>query len=183
MQLGERSSWFMDVLPPPDLVPKHKLICIDQADNMAPWGISKNGPGPQMKDRCALIFKRSKIRKGANGKSMVYSDASGGQSSEPTTYPVADIAVVPMVPWTERNKLVVSTLREHQYWNAARKRVLDWLRGALPSWGLPLDSEKIVLGEVTKTTHHQWDKGYNTLLSHSKIIVTCNPATWEGDQV
>jgi hypothetical protein len=184
MQPNEMSSYFMeqDFLPSLDLVPKKKLICIDQGDNMNPWGISKDGPGPIMIDRCALILKRSKVQK-RDGASQFYSEKVGGQYSEPVAYPIADIAVAPLVSWEEREHPVTCTLRDHNYWNAARRKVLGWLRESLPQLGIPVDGEKVHLGEYTKTTHHEWDKGYNNLLSHTKILVTCNPATWEGDQV
>ena len=188
MQPGERSAYFMeqDALPPEDLVPTEKLICVDQADNANPWGFSKEGPGAWMKDRCSIIFKRSKVSKHyKTGKSLQFRKQVGNQPSEPTMYPIADIAVVPWVKWEDRDHPVVSTLRHTSYWNVARKKILGWVRDSLTKLGIPIEGPgaKVHLGEFTKTTHHEWDKGYNNLLQHSKILVTCNPTNWEGDQV
>lgn len=96
---------------------------------------------------------------------------------------MADINVGVRQPWDRRTTKVLATLREDNYWNAARKRVMTWLRQAMGDWDMAIDGKIVVVGEVSKTTHHSWDNVYKEALHNSQIIVTCNPATWEGDQV
>jgi hypothetical protein len=82
MKPAPNSDAFIDHMPPKEVVPKEKLICIDQADNMAGWGISPKGPGAVMKDHCAVIFKRSTVMK-VGGVSKRYVERHSGQTNNP----------------------------------------------------------------------------------------------------
>ena len=43
------------------------------------------------------------------------------------------------------------------------------------------ESNSVFLGQVDDTTRHSLSAPYFTLLSQSKIVVTVNPPSWEGD--
>ena len=76
----------------------------------------------------------------------------------------------------ERNTLITSVLRTEGTHNKVRSRVVDWTKSFIEQHGL---KNKSSLGDVSSGRRF-----YHTYLSHladSKIIVTCNPWSWEGD--
>jgi len=77
-----------------------------------------------------------------------------------------------------RDVVLSCTLRKTQPWHFNRKRVLELLE-KMNIQG------KTQIGELSKGNLRRWNgsdmRDYFRLLKRSRIVVTCNPTRWEGD--
>ena len=79
----------------------------------------------------------------------------------------------------ERNTLITSVLRTGVGHNTVRSRVVNWTSSFIQQHGL---KNKSNVGDVgAGSSSSDFDNTYLAHLADSKIIVTCNPWTWEGD--
>ena len=79
----------------------------------------------------------------------------------------------------ERNTLITSVLRTEGHHNKVRARVVDWTESFIEQHGL---EDKSNIGDVgSGYSSSDFDSTYLAHLADSKIIVTCNPFSWEGD--
>jgi hypothetical protein len=70
------------------------------------------------------------------------------------------------------------TLRVHEV-QPARTRVAEWVTEAVADWKLTLSGG--VVGELNKGQRKEINPKYFSSLRHARIVVTCNPSSWEGD--
>ena len=76
------------------------------------------------------------------------------------------------------------TLRQDGATNPVRKLVTSWTKAFIKDKGLEdssMISDKIGVGGPGVTWEDKAYDKYFELLRSAKIIVTCNPAEWEGD--
>jgi hypothetical protein len=79
----------------------------------------------------------------------------------------------------ERKVLITNVLRSEGSHNTVRSRILDWTKIFVEKRNLQNVS---VLSNVGwGSSGSDWDMDFQTHLENSKIIVTCNPWSWEGD--
>lgn len=79
----------------------------------------------------------------------------------------------------ERSVLITNVLKTGLAHNTVRKRVVGWTSDFVRQHGLKKQS---VIGNVgSGSSSSQFDESYLKHLADTKIIVTCNPWTWEGD--
>ena len=70
------------------------------------------------------------------------------------------------------------TLRVHEV-QPARTRVAEWVTEAVEDWKLTLSGGGV--GELNKGQRKEINPKYFSSLRHARIVVTCNPSSWEGD--
>lgn len=79
----------------------------------------------------------------------------------------------------ERNTLITSVLRTEGLHNKVRSRIVDWTKAFIEEHEL---QKKTNIGDVGNGySASDFDSKYLAHLADSKIIVTCNPYSWEGD--
>ena len=92
---------------------------------------------------------------------------------------ISDNYSMPLVlPTTLRHIPIVCTLRPHETVQPARTRVLDWVREAVATW------PSVLKGSISKDNRghrRQINSEYLEWMHQARIIVTCNPSSWEGD--
>ena len=87
-------------------------------------------------------------------------------------------------PDVDRVLSIVVTLRQDGATNPVRKLVTSWTKEFIKDKGLEdssMISDKIGVGGPGVTWEDKAYDKYFELLRSAKIIVTCNPAEWEGD--
>lgn len=79
----------------------------------------------------------------------------------------------------ERRTLITSVLRTGGDHNTVRSRIVNWTKSFIERHGL---QNKTNVGDVGNGySASDFDSSYLAHLADSKIIVTCNPYSWEGD--
>lgn len=161
-------------------VPDSKLAVVDFADTQA--------PAPKFDRAYAGYFKRSWVRR-AEGDSG--EPARHLPGSEATTYSMLRSflpgggAVLP--PHNQRRHAIVCTLGRAEVGGVVkhegvRMRVFKWLRDDMPSqsWAPPPD--EVMVGPPTNGGRSGTaDEVYMNALRDARIVVTAQPADWEGD--
>lgn len=122
-----------------------------------------------------MFFKRSFVsRRDGNFLSFAHLDKP---DVYPLTYAVTD-TYLPQTFRRQRDLEIVCTLRGSKGMST-RLRVTDWLTEYVSLRGI--DSSKTVIGQINKGSRNSVSKAYFEQMYSSKIVVTVNPANWEGD--
>lgn len=124
-----------------------------------------------------VYFKRSYAARNDGVKSRFCGEA-------PDAFPLAYSGTYPMVlPFdTPKKYEIVCTLRDGgAFYNVNRGRIIRWLNEYIAAHDVP---NTVVNGQVTTGSHNKLAGGkdkYTETINSARIIVTCNPSTWEGD--
>lgn len=140
-------------------------------------------------DGCVLQKRRREVTHSLGYfKRSFISRSDGVKTSEcapmPQAWPLAYSGTQRMVLALEvtRRLEIVCTLRDGGAWyNKVRAKIIDWTNQFITKNQVP---NTVVNGQITSGSHDSQAGGENefTRTIHSaKIIITCNPATWEGD--
>ena len=124
-----------------------------------------------------LFFKRSFVsRRDGAFLSFAHLDKP---DVYPLTYAVTDAYMPKNFHFErERDLEIVCTLRGSRGMST-RLRVTDWLTEYIAARGI--DATKAVIGQINKGSRNSVSKAYFDQMYSSKIVVTVNPANWEGD--
>lgn len=144
-----------------------KLVVLDEGD----------GPGHvrHVKDgEYIAYFKRSWVRK-VDGV-FAHNPARYSHNYFPMAYSVSNNYTNGAILTTKRYH-VVCTLRLNEK-QPARRRVLGWTTDVVSAMGLNHSS---VLGQVNSAQRRTISSHYLDINRQARIIVTCNPSSWEGD--
>jgi hypothetical protein len=140
-------------------------------------------------DGCVLQKRRTQLKHGLGYFKRSYISRNDGiKTGEcapmPTAWPLAYSGTQRMVLALEniRTLEIVCTLRDGGAWfNKVRARIIDWTNQFIKKNAVP---NTVVDGQITAGSHNSQAGGenkYTRTIHSAKIIVTCNPATWEGD--
>jgi len=122
-----------------------------------------------------MYFKRSFVRR-EDGRFIGYPSIDTYPDVYPLTYSIAEAYVQPHSFNVQREIDILCTLRGSKLMTT-RQRVSDWV--AL--YGQTRNVQNIVTKQLSTATRTQIDRMYFERMYNTKIIVTVNPAGWEGD--
>jgi len=169
--------------PTPDQCPPSKLIIVDFGDGFGPVNYANNPKN------YGFYFKRSWVvrRYGQGGTSeagrvVTLPAAAKKNAYFPISYSLAEqfllTGVAASAFTSDRVHPITCTLRPSGRGTDVRKQVLEWTKQAASRWRL----KNVIAGEVDHGGRKSLqNKNYLTKMRESQIVVTCNPAGWEGD--
>ena len=126
------------------------------------------------------FFKRSYVSR-AEGKSKFLPDFAGNDNVHPLPLSILPSYILPEnenTKFTERQFYLSCTVRPSSY---SRAKVLHMTSKFVRSDPVRLPASRVYLGQLDDGVRTSFNHKYSKLLSLSKIIVTVNPPSWEGD--
>ena len=124
-----------------------------------------------------IYFKRAWV---VRNKGVFARQPTCPEGVYPIDYALFDEWLMPTVPWAKRRYSILSSIRNSTRpgspYAGGRHRVVTWLREAQHRWSGALIHPLTNMG-----AGGCFDRDYFSLLQSARIIVTCQPASWETD--